>query len=146
MTISNKDAARIAASQPVYESAIAKFPSDKVIPLVEIFAEYTHHSRHLASVLLVSTSFDQVLEALRVLPKANFEESVGFLSPEERVRILNLLIEYMRGIKNGKELCTLSNCLPPAWKKAAWNRLDHETQARLNKLPKQQQQQQQGAK
>jgi hypothetical protein len=133
VTISSKDGAARIKAHPIYSSILASLPLDTPIPLAKIFAEYTHHARHLASVLVVATTFEQVLKGLEVLPNAPFLEAVAFLSNGEKARLLALLVDYLEHTTTAKELSAAQD-LPISWKRAAWNKLAPEIQVRLQKI------------
>ncbi|MBD1848332.1 hypothetical protein H6F89_34290 [Cyanobacteria bacterium FACHB-63] len=133
MTISSKDEAQVKA-HPVYSSVLACLPSDRPIPLTEILAQYAHHSRHLATVLLLAQTFEEVLEGVRILPYASFLEAVQLLSKPEEARLLQLLVDYLERVKTEQELYAAKD-LPVSWKRSAWNKLAPDTQARLQKMP-----------
>jgi hypothetical protein len=132
VTISSKDGARVKA-HPVYSSVLACLPSDRPIPLTEILAQYSHQARHLATVLLLAQTFEEVLEGVRILPHAPFLEAVQLLSKSEKARLLQLLVDYLERVKTDKELYAAKD-LPVGWKRSAWNKLTPDTQVRLQQV------------
>ncbi|MBW4422547.1 MAG: hypothetical protein KME13_25600 [Myxacorys californica WJT36-NPBG1] len=132
MTISSRDSAAITA-HPIYASVLASLPPERPIPLTQILAEYATHAQQLATVLLVATTFEQVLEGCWVLPCALVCEALSLLSEAEQQRILNLFIHHLEQARAGTAVQALHDLLHD-FKVAAWKKLPKETQDRIDDL------------
>jgi hypothetical protein len=132
MTISSEQAAQIAA-HPVYGSVLEALPKDRPIHLTEILAEHQTHARQLATVCLVSSRFEHVLEGCRVLPRSSFAQALALLSTAEQSRLLALFVAYLTQIQTSEALRAIED-LPQDFKRIAWEQLSPQSQARLQAL------------